>query len=53
MMWVIHIIALLTFPVALFVTIPMHIIINIKKEEAAKNEAKSTNHLKKQGYCDV
>ena len=31
MMWILHIIAVLLFPIALFVTIPLHIIIANQK----------------------
>lgn len=31
MMWILHIIAILLFPLALFVTIPLHIIISNQK----------------------
>lgn len=31
MMWILHIVAVLLFPIALFVTIPLHIIIANQK----------------------
>lgn len=36
MMWILHIIALLVFPLALFVTIPLHIIKNEVKRKETK-----------------
>lgn len=31
MMWVLHIVSLLVFPLALFITIPFHILISMQK----------------------
>jgi hypothetical protein len=31
MMWVLHIVSLLVFPLALFITIPCHILIGMQK----------------------
>lgn len=39
MMWVLHICAVLFFLPALFVTIPLHIIINMNKKEKSKHES--------------
>lgn len=41
MMWILHLIALFVFPLALFVTIPMHIIISNTK--GLKNEKANHN----------
>jgi hypothetical protein len=39
MMWILHIVAVLFFIPALFVTIPFHIIINMNKKDKPKHES--------------